>query len=204
MANADTRGGLTPIRVGLAAPFSGAFTQPYYVSSGYGTALYVGDPVIVMGTANTAAVGNFPIGTLRQINRATAASGNYLSGAIVGFGPDRDNLSLQYNPASTERIVFVADDPATIFEMQEDDSGTALSAASAGLNCDFVITHSGSTVTGVSGVELDRSTAASTNTLQLRLIRYVNRQDNEVGDWAKWEVQINLNTAAGLRYATGI
>jgi len=38
--------------------FNGA-VNPYYIPAGYGTALFIGDPVIITGTANTAEV-NFP------------------------------------------------------------------------------------------------------------------------------------------------
>jgi hypothetical protein len=202
MANVDTPMGLKPIRLANGAPYNAAMSNPYYVPSTYATALYIGDPiVIVSGGSNSSAVGTFPPGTLKQINRATAGGGNYLSGVIVGFEPLRTDLTKQYNPASTERVVYVADSPDIIFEIQEDSDGTALTSSSAGLNADIVFTHSGNTRTGISGCELDRSTAATTNTLQLKILQLVNREDNAIGDYAKWEVLINLHTQ---RYTTGI
>lgn len=200
MANKDTPFGLVPVRHANGAPYNGAYTE-YYVPATYGTALGVGDPVVITGTSNTAAyAGNAP-GTLPEINKATAAGGSYITGAVVGFNLLSDDLSKTYNAASTERIVYVADDPELVFEIQEDGLGTALDATAVGLNADLVYTHSLSTTSGKSGAELDRSTANTTNTLQLKIRKLVNRVDNVLGDNAKWEVIINLHTQ---RYLTGI
>jgi hypothetical protein len=200
MANTDTPFGLKPIRHRSGSPYTGE-CNPYYVPSTYATALYIGDPVIITGTSNISDYQGYAAGSLPEINKATAAGGNYISGVIVAFGPDRDNLSRVYKPASTEALVWVADAPELIFEVQEDSDGTALAATSVGLNADLVYTHSGSTITGLSGVELDRSTAATTSTLQLKIMRLVDRPDNAIGDFAKWEVLVNLHTQ---RYTTGI
>ena len=200
MANTDNPTGLTPIRHSNGADYNGAFSE-YYIPSTYATALYVGDPVIITGTSNTAGYkGNEP-GTLPEINKATAAGGSYMTGIIVGFEPLPNDLSKTYNAASTERIAYVADDPDLVFEIQEDSGGTVLDATDVGLNADLVYTHSGSTATGKSGAELDRSTINTTNTLQLKVRRLINRVDNALGDSAKWEVTINLHTQ---RYLTGI
>lgn len=200
MSNKDQPLGFIPLRHKNGAPYNGA-CMPYYVPSTYATALFVGDAVLITGTSNTAAVKGNPPGTLPEINKATAAGGTYISGVIVGFEPDADNLDRTHNPASTERIVYVADDPDLVFEIQEDSGGTVLDATDVGLNADMVYTHTGSAITGKSGVELDRSTIATTNTLQMKVLRLVNRVDNDLGDSAKWEVMINLHTQ---RYLTGI
>ena len=77
MANVDARFGLSPIRHKSGAAYNGA-VNPYYIPSSYGTALYIGDPVIKMATgSNTAAVtvpgaGSFAIGTCPEINKAVA------------------------------------------------------------------------------------------------------------------------------------
>lgn len=200
MANSDNPMGLVPVKDKNGRTYNGSFNL-YYVPSTYATALFVGDPVVITGTSNTAAYKEHAAGTLPEINKATAAGGNYISGVIVGFEIDQDDLTKTYNPASTERIVYVADNPDLLFEVQEDSAGTALAATSVGLNADLVYTHSGSTTSGKSGAELDRSTAATTNTLQLKILRLANKVDNAIGDSAKWLVQINLHTQ---RYLTGI
>ena len=200
MANTDTPSGLRPLRHRNGAPYNGA-CNPYYVASGYATALFIGDPVALTGTANTAAVEDYPIAALPEVDRLDATA-EYAIGVIVGVGPNRDNLSLTYSPASTANIVWVADDPDLIFEVQEDDTdGDALAAVDVSLNADMVYTHAGSTVTGISGAELDRSTKAATATLPLRLLRFANRPDNELGASAYWEVMFNLHAQ---RYTTGL
>lgn len=193
MANADRPFGLCPIRHKNGAPYNGAVT-PYYVPATYATALFVGDPVVVTGTSNTAEVEGYIPGSLPEINKATAAGGNYLTGAIVSFGLNRDDLSKKHKPALTESIVWVADDPDLIFEIQEDGDTTPLAATSVSANADLIFTASGSAVTGLSGAELDSDTVNTTATLQLRIISIVNRQDNAIGEFAKWNVAINLHT----------
>ena len=200
MANSDTPKGLVPVRHKNGQPYNGAYNV-YYVPSTYATALYIGDPVVITGTSNTSDYKGNPAGSLPEINKATAAGGNYISGVIVGFEPLDTDLSKAYNPASTERLVRVADDPDLVFEIQEDSGGTALAATSVGLNADLVYTHSGSTYTSQSGAELDRSTATTTNTLQLKILGLSNRIDNAIGDSAIWDVMINLHTQ---RYLTGL
>lgn len=201
MSNTDTPFGLRPLRHKSGAPWSGAVT-PYFVSSGYGTALYIGDPVVrVAAGSNTAAVtvpgvGHYPIGTMGAVERATAGDGNAITGVIVGFAPNPDNLSLNYRPASTERVALVCDDPDVVFEIQADG---AISAAQVGLNAVLIYTHAGSTTTGRSGAELDTTSdvpdADASNQLTIR--RVVNRPDVVAGStWTKVEVTINQHTEA--------
>ena len=199
MANVDAKKGLIPIRHKNGECYNGA-TNPYYIPSTYATSLKKGDPIIITGTSNTAEYKGYEPGTLPEINKATAAGGAYTSGVIVGFMVDPDNLDKTYNPASTERIAFVADDPDLVFEIKEDSDGAALAATDVGLNADYIF-GTGSTVTGLSGVELDSSTANTTNTLQMKILRLSCRVGNAIGDNAVWEVMINLHTQ---RYLTGI
>ena len=199
MANADTPFGLRPIRHRNGAPYNGAAT-PMYVDSGYATALFIGDPVIkVAGGSNAAAVtapgaGSFAIGTLPSIEKVTAGDTNRVTGVIVGFAANPANLDQKHNPASTERVAFVCDDPDVVFEIQADG---AIAAASVGLNAVFIYTHSGSTATGLSGVELDTTSdaPAADASNQLLILRAVNREDNDTTlTHAKVEVLINQHT----------
>jgi len=200
MANTDAPFGLKPVKHSNGAPYNGA-ARAYYIPASYGTALGVGDPVVVTGTTNTAQYVDWVPGSLPEINKATAAGGNYITGVIVGFEPNRDNLSQQYNPASTERVAYVADDPDLIFEIQEDGDTTPLAATSASANADLIFTNAVDTASGISGVELDSTTVDTTNTLQLRIHRLAQRPDNAIGAYAVWEVSVNLHTQ---RYLTGI
>lgn len=200
MANNDMPFGLRPIKHRNGAPYNGSFNA-YHVASTYATALYIGDPVVrVAGGSNAAEIdapgGNFPIGTLPTVEKATAGDGNLITGVIVGFAPDPNGLERIYNPASNERIAYVADDPDLVFEIQAD--GT-IAATQVGLNAVLIYTNGGSTVTGLSGAELDTSSdaPAADASNQLKIQRVVNRPDNEAAsDFTKVEVVINNHTEA--------
>jgi hypothetical protein len=207
MANTDAPRGLTPLRHKSGAPYNGA-ANAYYIPSSYGTALYIGDPVVKTGTSNTARVtapglGGFAVGTLPEINKATAGDANRVTGVIVGFAADASNLSNQYNPASTERIALVADDPDLVFEIQADG---AVPAASMGLNAVFIFTHAGSTVTGHSGVELDTTSdaPAADASNQMVIMRAVNKANNDTTlTHAKVEVMLTNHTEAQSNVTNG-
>jgi hypothetical protein len=199
MANVDRPFGLKPVRYRNGAPYSGAVT-PCYIEAGYGTALYIGDPVIrVAAGSNTAEVnvpgaGKFGIGTLPSIEKATAGDGNRISGVIVGFAALPTDLNKNYNPASTARVAYVCMDPNVVFEIQADG---AIPAASVGLNAVLIYTHGGSTTTGLSGVELDTTSdvPAADASNQLLILSAVNREDNDTTlTHAKVEVLINQHT----------
>lgn len=199
MANADTPFGLKPIK---NAPFNEIPKNYYYIPSSYATALFIGDPVIKTGTSNTVAVTSagrlFNPGSLPEINKATAGDTNKITGVIIGFLANPSDLSKNYNPASTERIAIVADSPLQEFEIQEESAGTPLAATSVGLNANVVFAESGSTATGLSGVELDTSTPASDATFQLKILRLVDAPENAIGQHAKWRVKINNHTEANI------
>lgn len=204
MANADTPFGLRPIKHRNGAPYNGA-VNAYFVPASYATALFVGDPVVKTGTSNAAAItapgaGAFPVGTLPEINKAAAGTTNRITGVVVGFAADPNGLERRYNPASTARVVYVCDDPDVIFEAQVD--GT-LTADMIGLNAVLVYTNAGSTFTGQSGAEISIGTAPATTVgFQVNLLRVVNREDNELGEFAKVEVRINTHTETNA--VTGI
>jgi hypothetical protein len=192
MANTDNPAGFRPVQHRNGAPYVGQF-RPYSVAAGYGTALMIGDAVILSG-ASQAINGR----VLSDVERA--ATGGVVCGVIVGVQPDTQD-SLRYRAASTLRVVYVADDPDLLFEIQEGSSGTALTDNDAGLNVDFVVA-SGSTVTGLSGTMINNATEAVTNTLDLHLVAPVARERNEVGYSRKWLVTINRhqyrNQVAGI------
>jgi hypothetical protein len=94
--------------------------------------------------------------------------------------------------------VAVVDDPTVIYEVQEDSTGGSIAITAVGNNADVAVS-AGNTTTGMSGMELD-SSDVKTATAQLRILRVVNRPDNELGNNCKWEVVINehiYNTTTG-------
>jgi len=112
---------------------------------------------------------------------------------VIGFGdnpytmthPDTPNRS--YRPAATAMYAFVVDDPQVIFEVQEDSTGNTITADMVSLSANFVV-GSGSTATGRSAMELDSSDTATDTAGNCRILRLVDREDNELGNYAKWEV----------------
>ena len=75
-----------------------------------------------------------------------------------------------YYPASTNASdieAFIIDDPYVVFEIQ---CNAAFPVADLFGNFDIVYTSSGSTVTGISGAELNVSDGATTATLSLKAI----------------------------------
>lgn len=192
MANANVPRGLSPVRYLSGAPYNGAVTL-YSVPAADATAIFVGDPVKLVGTSQT-------INGQVFADIAQAATGNVILGAVVAVMPtDRD--SLIYRAASTSRIIAVADDPNLVFEIQDVNSGTPLAAADIGLNVNFVVA-AGNAFTGQSGVTIDNTTEATTNTLDLKIAGFVNRADNEIGAAANYLVRINrhqfVNQVAGV------
>lgn len=202
MANENRPFGLKPVRHKSGAPYNGA-VNPYYIPSSYATALFIGDPVVKTGTANTAEVqvpggGKFNIGTLPEINKTAAGDvvGNTqrITGVIVGFAALPTDLSKNYNPASTARVAYVCDDPDIVFEIQADG---AIPATSIGLNA--VLKHgTGNTTTGLSATVLDSGTTTAPSadaSNQLLILRAANREDNDTTlAYAKVEVMINAHT----------
>lgn len=186
MANVDSPFGFKPVRFLSGAPYNGAFNL-YSTATGDATAIFIGDPVILSGTSQT-------IDGAVYSDVDQAATGDVVTGVVIGVLPQTES-STTYRAASTQRLLMVADDPNLLFEIQEVSGGTALTANDIGLNANFVV-GSGSTTTGMSGVELNNSGEATTNTLDVHIWGFANRPDNEVGEHAKWLVRLNRHQLA--------
>jgi hypothetical protein len=160
---------------------------------GDGTAIFVGDPVKLAGTSST-------VNDAIYSDVIQAATGDVIQGVVVGVLADTRDSTI-YRAASTTRLLFVETNPNTLYEIQEVSGGTALATADIGLNANFVV-GTGSTTTGYSGVELNNSGEATTNTLDVQIVGFVNRPGNVVGEHAKWLVRLNrvqyANQIAGV------
>ena len=204
MANNAAAFGFRPVSNFSGAPYNGA-TRQYIHASGDGTALFIGDPVLATGDSVFVNVGgsvqSFPIGTL-------AATTDIIDGVVIGVDlVTRD--SPIYAPASTERVITVAIDPDMLLLVKDGAAGTPLTANAIGLNVSFTGAASGSTVTGLSGVTLDNTTEAGTNTLALKIIGQYQAPDNDLGSAVAtgaasgaWLVKLNrsrfANQVAGI------
>lgn len=184
MANLDRPSGLKPVKHLSGAPWNGK-ANIYYLPTGEGNAIFIGDIVKLGGSAD--ATGMYP-----SIAKASAGDVTNI-GVVIGFGlqpqimGNPDNLNMKYRLASVEMYALVVDDPFVIFEVQEDSDGGSIAAASVGLAANFV-DGGGSTTTGLSGIELDSSDVSTDTAGNLRILRAVNRPDNVLGTNCKWEV----------------
>lgn len=190
MANTNAPFGLRPVRYRNGSPWNGQ-VQRYLLPSTDSTAMYIGDPVTLAGSAG--ADGSFVNGipTTGMPTISIGLAGAKILGAIVGFEPNPSALDQTYRAASVARVALVVDDPNIVFHIQEANSGTAIAAADVGLNANFV-SGTGSTATGFSGYVLDNTTEAVTASLNLKLLRLAPIETNEAYAVAQlWEVCIN-------------
>lgn len=192
MANVDRPKGLVPVRHLNGAPYNGA-TNMYKIDSGNGTAVFIGDLVKLAGSAGLAGETVNGVDVEGMATVIQSAAGDLHVGVVVGFLPLQTNLETRHRVASTNRIALVADAPDLVFEIQEVSGGTALAATEVGLNNNVVV-GSGNATTGMSAMELDNASEASTADLDLKILGLVKRPDNAFGEHAKWLVQINTHS----------
>jgi len=153
MANADAAFGLRPVGGLDGSPYNGG-TIRCVIPSGDSTATFIGDPVKLSGTAVTAADGS---GTYPTVIQGTADAEFF--GVVTSFEPDpATSLEDQYRKASTQRFCQVVPALDALFAVQADED---VVIADIGSSVDFVnstnVLTAGSTVTGLSGVEIDSS-----------------------------------------------
>lgn len=199
MPNANAPFGLRPVAGLNNGPYNGGVRQ-YSVAAGNGTAIFIGDLVTLAGTSQI-------IDGQVYSDVVQSATGDVFTGVVVGVLADtRDSLT--YRAASTRRILLVNDDPNAVFMIQQVSGGTPITANDVGFNANVVV-GSGSTVTGYSGMTLDNTTEANTNTLDLKIVGIVNAPDNDPGsavgtgaDASRFLVRINrhrfVNQIAGV------
>lgn len=198
MANASKPMGLSPHSYRGGSVWSGQATE-YYIAAADTNAYAIGDPVTLVSG------GGSPTG-IPGVTLATAGTGNAVTGVIVSAGArqyagamaDPNQLGSTIIPATKvgAYYVLVVDDQDVIFEIQEGGAGSALTTAAIGKNFNLL---SGANNGYVSGWLLDNNSAATTATLQLKLLRLVQRSDNTFGAFAKWLVTINNHSfSAGV------
>lgn len=190
MSNANAPFGLRPVRYRNSAPWTGSVT-PYYVRSDDATALFIGDPVDIIGESNQSELFGFAPGTLSAVTKATLSDGNLIVGVVVGVHPVTSESTV-YRAASTERIVYLCDDPDVVFQIQ-DDGAAALTYDTIGLNAELIAGGGGSTVTGKSSVSLDTNSdvPAADASNQLFILNLSNIPNNAIGIYGVWDVMIN-------------
>ena len=186
MANPDAPFGLRFSRNLDGSPATGL--RRAYISASYATALYIGDPVLWTPTlAQKDATAKYP-----TVIRSAGTTGTLIRGVIESFEPLPNNLTLQYNPASTERWCKIrVTTPNVVFQIRDDGDATP-AAVFVGQNAVGDYTDAGSTVTGLSGFAIDGTTApTTTQAFPLHILGLADIEDNELGDFAIWDVICN-------------
>lgn len=199
MANAVNAFGLRPKQTLVGADWTSKL-RPYYLPSTYNTSVFIGDPVKITGTSNTARVetvtGQWVPGAMAEVNLATAGATNKITGIVCGFLPtNRD--SLVYGLAATERVALVCVDPTMVYEVQA--GATALAATTVGLDA-VLKSGTGSTTTGKSGWYMDSgdtTAPAADATYQVQIMNVSNISGNDVAAaYAIWDVILRIPSLA--------
>lgn len=191
MANTDRPSGLSPVMYLNGAPWNGGGRVYCIPDTDDTNAFAIGDPVTLAGGADAQGI---PTITLATAGTASLVLGPIVSGAgalTYGgvYGVPADSPIVIPATKSRNYYVLVCDDPNVIFEIQEEDAGTAFTAAEVGLNANL---SSGVNNGYVSGWEIDTTGVASGATIQLKLLGLSPKVNgNAFGDWAKWLVLIN-------------
>lgn len=173
MATSATPNGAEPVNTLSASGSYNGKVRHIKIASGYGTAIFYGDFVklVAAGTVEKAAV--------------TTAVVAGTVGIFVGCSyTDPSTSQLTFNqqfPASTaasDIMAYVVDDPKLVFKMQADE---AIAQTGLGNNVSAVST-AGSTSIGRSKNALDGGSVATTNSLPLRVLEFVEGPNSTVGD----------------------
>ena len=203
MANALTGGfGLRPIGITGSGPNSTGTTQ-YEIASNNTDAIYHGGIVIplaagVIGKTDQAVA---PLGVLNGVEFVDSGTGKTV---FKNYWPGSNNASVDTNhPVKA----FVFDDPMQLYVVVADGTNTDRATAVADVfsNCDMASVNSGSTSTGQASDMLDISSAATTNTLDVRIVGLyeddANTDYSAVGH--QYIVRLNGHFNSGTTIAVG-
>ena len=174
---------------------SGSFTgkvQHIKIASGYDTLISWGDFVKLVAA-----------GTIEKDTGTTTATpvGVFMGCSYTDPTTSQPTYAQMWTAdvAASDAMAYVLTDPNVLFQMQGDG---AITQAMLGSNFAIVVT-AGSTTIGRSKNAVDQSTSATTNTLPLRIVDYVDGPDSAVGD-AYTDVIMKINVGHQYVNTTGI
>lgn len=194
MASTAAPYGLRPVNLIGGQPYAGS-TRSIKIANAYGSNIFYGQPVSVnasgvviaeTGTSNVAATG--------------------VVGVFVGCTYTDPNLKYkvfkQYWPTgtvATDAYAYVVDDPDVVMQVQADDT-VAQTALGANIG---MSTFSGDTATGNSETSADAASIATTATLPLRIVGFVDGPESAVGDaytdlLVKWNMPASVSNDANV------
>lgn len=197
MANPNTPFGLRPVRYASSGkPYTGGFN--HYFATGASGAIYIGDPVVAAGAANTTLVQGFEPGWLPTCSVAADGDGDPILGVCVGIMPVTHE-STNYRVDSTDRVIMVADDPDIVYWVQSDAASTAIAGTDSFSYANLKI-GTGSTFTGKSAWFLDTTDGpdAADPSNQLLILGLAKIPGNAIGTYSIWEVMINNHQLANV------
>jgi len=188
--------GLRPINLLGGQTYAGS-TRLYAIPASYAVTVQYGDPVIVTNTGSTR-------GYLARFNATTTATTVTSTGGGFGFvgvfvgctytDPTYGKVFRQNyisGNSATDIQAYVVDDPDALFQIQAD--GT-LAQTTLGCNASLIQTVAGNSGANInSGVALQASSVATTATLPVRIVDFVNSTTSTIGD-AYTDVLVRINT----------
>ena len=194
MASSAAPHGARPVGTVVGSPYQGKVTH-YKIKNAYGTDIFFGD-FVKWGDDN-------PNTTIQKDTGTTALTpiGVFLGCAYTDPNTNQFTPN-QYYPASTaadDIVAYVATDPFILMQMQCDG---AADQDDLGKNC-AVVQTAGSTAIGTSKNSVDISTVATTNTLPVKIVDFVDGPDSAVGD-SYTDVLVMFNVGHQLLNTTGI
>ena len=174
---------------------SGSFTgkvRHIKIASGYGTAIFYGDFVKLVSS-----------GTVEKDTGPTSLTpvGVFMGCSYTDPSTNQKTFNQTF-PASTaasDIMAYVLDDPNVLMQMQGD---ATLAQTTLGNNV-AVVQTAGSTTNGRSKNAVDSSTVATTNTLPLRIVDFVDGPTSTVGD-SFTDVIVKFNVGHIYVNTTGI
>ena len=193
MAASATPMGAEPVG-GLSAcgSFSGK-VRHIKIASGYAANVFYGDFLKLVNTGTVE----------KDTGTATATPVGIFMGCFYTDPSTSQPTFNQMWPTGTvasDAMAYVLDDPDAVFRMQADGS---LAQTTLGNNI-AIVQNSGSTDIGRSKNAVNAGTAATTNTLPLRILEFMDGPDSSVGD-AYTDVLLTYNWGMHqYRNATGV
>lgn len=176
MANLDASFGLRPYKMlGADTNSNGLMTFKIQLTGTAGTSsvIYQGSPVIPLANGLVDIVGAAAGGTVPLLGAFMGCNYTDLDGKPRWANKWPGTSSVK---ASTEATCVIAANPDQLFLINAD---AAAADSTIHANANFATATSGDATTGISSAELAVSTAATTNTLNMRIIGYEDSPSND-------------------------
>lgn len=192
MANMSGNFGFRPIQQ-VGSGYNSSGTNEYVIANNEGSALFQGDPVILVAngaidigsTAGAELIGVFNGCFYTDPTTQKPTFSNYYPGSI----------------AADDIVAYVFDDPNKQFEVKIDDSNGG--QAQVGTNANIATYSAGSTINGISNVALDGSSFTTNAGANLRVVRLSRDVENSDYTTANANIVVKINLHA-LTDSTGI